>query len=768
MKAVKSVPNSSLREPSFSDAFDTSAIGMALVSLRGCWLKVNQSLCKIIGYSSDELLAMSFADITHPDDLAQDKDAVQQLFNNQMPTYIRQKRYIHKNGSVVWVHLSVSLLRDDLGEPVQFLSQFQEITELKNSELALKESRDLFQALSEFMPQIIWMTNAEGSSTYINQRWTEYTGGSFEQGLGAGWAAAFHPDDLNNVTEKWEHALATGNDYSMECRLKKFDGTYRWWLIRGVALKDANGKVTKWAGTCTDIHDLRIALGNTVRDSETIREQSALINEARDAIIIKDTDGIITFWNKGAEAIYGWTSGEAIGHAGTELFELDLETYHDRRMALASDGFWEGNLTQKNRAGDKITVASRWTLSRGEGGTPRSILVISSDITEELRIQTQSFRAQRMESIGTLAGGIAHDLNNVLAPIIMSIDFLKIDELDEVRLNTLDTIEACAQRGARMIGQVLSYARGVDGRRDEIQPKKLLGHIARIANETFLKAIRIETICPSDIWNIIGDETQLHQVLLNLCVNARDAMPGGGSIFLTAKNVTISGLAHGFKESLVPGNYVAIGVEDTGEGIPEAHLEKIFEPFFTTKDVGKGTGLGLSTSQSIIKSHGGAISVYSEQGNGSRFNIYLPVATLKQNVKTPATARTFARGNGEMILLVDDEPAIRHITRSTLEAFGYRVLVAESGAEAIEIYRAEHRKIALVLSDLMMPEMDGVAMIKILREFNPDLMVIVASGLSANTGVAAEKHFLHKPFTADTLLNAIKTALSEALPSLSI
>jgi PAS domain S-box-containing protein len=387
------------------------------------------------------------------------------------------------------------------------------------------------------------------------------------------------------------------------------------------------------------------------------------------------------------------------------------------------------------------------------------------DLTERKKLEQQFLRAQRMESIGTLAGGIAHDLNNVLAPITMSIDLLKMRFTDKSSQELLATLGSSAQRGAEMVRQVLSFARGVEGRKMEVQVKHLLKDIEKIANDTFPKNIQVRSIIPNDLWTILGDPTQLHQVLLNLCVNARDAMPNGGTLTIAAENVHLDEHYAAMSPEAHPGAYSVLQITDTGTGMPPAIIEKIFDPFFTTKEIGKGTGLGLSTSLAIVKSHGGFIRVYSEPGKGTTFKAYFPGQTEFSAETEAEIAAELPRGNGELILIVDDEANVRQITRQTLEAFGYRVVTASDGAEAVAIVARPDMEISVVLTDMMMPVMDGPATIQVLLRLKPNLPIIAASGLSADGRVTQAaslgvKHFLSKPYSADALLQVLREILS--------
>jgi PAS domain S-box-containing protein len=389
------------------------------------------------------------------------------------------------------------------------------------------------------------------------------------------------------------------------------------------------------------------------------------------------------------------------------------------------------------------------------------------DLSERKKLEQQFLRAQRMESIGTLAGGVAHDLNNILAPIMMSIEILKSTTDTPQTREILEAIEVSAKRGADIVRQVLSFARGVEGERIEIQPNHLFKDLEHIIKDTFPKDVRLTFTIPKDTWTIFGDPTQVHQVLLNLCVNARDAMPNGGSLLVGVENCLFDDHYVAMNSQAKAGRYVKISVTDTGTGIPPAILDKIFDPFFTTKELNKGTGLGLSTVMAIVKSHGGIVNVYSEPGKGTTFKVYLPATEIiSEGQKQQAQRISMPRGNGETILVVDDEASILTITAKTLQAFGYRVLTATNGAEAVAFYAQNQNQIAVVLTDMMMPVMDGPATVYALTKINPAIKIIAASGLAANgSGNKSPghniKHFLTKPYTADMLLTTLRAILDE-------
>lgn len=499
------------------------------------------------------------------------------------------------------------------------------------------------------------------------------------------------------------------------------------------------------------------------RSEQKIREQAALLDIATDAILVQDLQGKILFWNKGAEKLYGYSATEAVGSFVSIGDEEHLpQTRELAKAILLSSGAWQGELEQVSKDNQKVVVESRWTLVRDRTGQPVSILVVNTDITQKKQLEAQFLRAQRLESVGTLASGIAHDLNNVLAPILMSVQLLKIKFPEPQHQPLLKMLESNVKRGAALIKQVLSFARGIEGKRVVLQVRHLILEIEQIIRETFPKSITFASNIDSNLWTVSGDATQLHQVLMNLVVNALDAMPNGGTLKTSAKNIYIDENYARLHIDAQVGSYITIAIADTGMGIAPEVLTRIFEPFFTTKSVGAGTGLGLSTVLGIVKSHGGFIQVYSEVGQGTEFHVYLPAigaTAIQEN-----TDFELPMGQGELILVVDDESAIREVTKASLEVYNYKVITACDGKEAVALYTEHQAEISVVLTDMMMPVMDGPTTIRTLKQINPNVKAIAISGLSSSDKLAAAAssgvtNFLAKPFSAKELLQVLSGVL---------
>jgi PAS domain S-box-containing protein len=498
------------------------------------------------------------------------------------------------------------------------------------------------------------------------------------------------------------------------------------------------------------------------RAEEKVIEQAALLDKSQNAIMVVDLAHRITYWNKSAERLYGWPAREACGKRADQLLFRDVSYFQTAKTCVFECGEWKGECSQVNSGDSPVVVESEWTLVHNEAGEPKSILIVSTDVSDRKKIEAQLLRNQRMESIGTLAGGIAHDLNNALAPIVMSVEILKQKFTDDQSRRMLSILESSARRGADMVKQVLTFARGVEGERVLLQTRHLLKEVAKIVGDTFPKAIQIKTKIAENLWTTMGDATQLHQVLLNLAVNARDAMEGGGTLTISAENEIVEALQEPFA-GVKPGFYVVIKVTDTGSGIPREILDKIFEPFFTTKEMGKGTGLGLATVLGIVKSHAGFVQVQTEVNKGTTFLVYLP-ALEKASAQTETEHREMQRGRGELVLAVDDEASVLTMLKETLENYGYRVIAAKDGAEAVAAFTSHKTEIKVVVTDMLMPFMDGPATIRVLRKLDPTLKIIAASGLLDHEKVRDATGmdniaFLLKPYTAEKLLLTLRKVI---------
>lgn len=638
------------------------------------------------------------------------------------------------------------------------------------------QEAELRAAILNALPASVALIDAGGNIAAVNESWREFGGDGGPAAAAFGGVGSNYLqicDRAAGPDRAQFHAMAAGLRRVLAGKEARFVHEYTCGLpVPGRWYRMTITPVSNGPGSGAVVMHLDIT--ERKETEECLREQAALLDQARDAIVVKDLEDIIVFWSKGAERVFGWKAAEALGRSARELLTTDADKYHAARKLVLERGEWTGELQKHTQDGRELTVENRSTLVYAKDGTPRSILSINTDVTERKKIESQFLRVQRLESIGTLASGIAHDLNNVLAPILMSIDLLADEQLVEPqRSHILDGLRRSAQRGGAMVRQVLSFARGMEGERIPVQPHHLLDELAGIIQETFPKGIRLKVEQNNTLWSVSGDPTQLHQALLNLCVNARDAMPKGGTLRLGVENKVFDESYAAMNPEARPGPYVVIKVTDSGTGIRPEIKDKIFDPFFTTKEVGKGTGLGLSTVLAIVKSHQGFIQLSSEISKGSTFEIYLPAENAKAEEISTVEGSVAPFGGGELILVVDDEEVILDISRRTLEMRGYRVLTALEGATAVALYAQHRGEIAAVLTDMMMPVMDGITTLHALRRINPGVKVIAASGLSSNMNPAKAsdagiQYFLHKPYRAEALLKTLREVIDGPAPSPAI
>ena len=571
------------------------------------------------------------------------------------------------------------------------------------------------------------------------------------------------PEEVTWITELLSSDRGRGPASGLVVTHRKKDGTR--------ILAEITSRVITFSG-----REAKLALANDITErqmtEDRVREQAALLDLASDAILVRDLTGKVRFWNKGAERLYGWSAQDAVGNEMGALFPKDDKSaLAPAEQELLARGEWTGELRKHTQSGQEVIVTSRWTLLRNDRGEPCSVLIIDTDITEKKKLESQFLRAQRIEGIGTLATGMAHDLNNILAPILMSAGFLRWDIPPAEREKAIERIELSVKRGAEIIQQVLTFGKGIDGERVAVNPAELMAEVAGIVGQTFPKNISLAVERPPALLPVMGDRTQIHQVLLNLCLNARDAMPKGGHLTLRACTRSLSEPMPALPTPAQPGTYIVFEVADTGCGIPAGDRERIFDPFFTTKEVGKGTGLGLSTALGIVQSHRGVIVVQSEVDRGTTFKVFLPAASQTALKDTSKIGRLAPKGAGETILIVDDEPDVIAGMRQLLEQHNYRVCVASNGEEALKMAEGNGRRFNALITDIMMPTMDGVALIRAVRGLMPDLKIIATSGMRTDMegschaqelqslGVAT---FLPKPYGTEKLLTLLHQLLGGA------
>lgn len=654
---------------------------------------------------------------------------------------------------------------------------FFEITDWMRDREALQRKDAELEAIFEHAPVIMFLVTAEGALRRVNRAALEHFKLSAEEAekrypgeliacanaSGQPWGCGTRPScegcELFRVILDSRQNAVVHRRQEVRLPMMREGVRQETTLLVSTSPMDLGGQVMVLV-SLEDVSAARAA-------EERLREQAMLLATAHDAIYVLDLDGHIRFWNMGAERMYGWLPSEALGKEASDMvFGGSRPMWANVRQLVLDEGHWDGELLQCHRNSQQLIVEARASLVRDSRGMPKSVLMVTTDLTEKKQMERQLMRAQRLESLGTMACGIAHDLNNVLTPVQMVVDLLRPSVAGSDGERFLDLLNRSARRGADIIKQLLLFGRGADSARSEIDLRYLLKETVKILRETFPKSIQVRLDLPTEVWPVVGDVTQLHQVLLNLCVNARDAMPKGGSLVLSIENVQFDEKSARTLAEAKPGKYVVVQTSDSGTGIPPEVLDRIFDPFFTTKPLGQGTGLGLSTVQGIVRSHGGFIQVLTKMGSGSQFRVHLPLGTDPAPPPKPPVRLAETSGGERWVLVVDDEDVIRELLRSALERAGFRVMLAGDGAEAISLFGRRHSEISAVVIDMMMPFIDGSGAISMFRKIKPAVAILAISGLPGQREEAEKAgggriSFLLKPFVVRELVSELTRCLQE-------
>ncbi len=717
----------------------------------GYFKRLNAAAEKILGYSREELLSKPLIEFVHIDDRAATVEAASILALGTDVAHF-QNRYHCKDGSYRWLQWQS---QSSVAEKLIYFAA-RDITEQKVVTEHLRKQEEQYRLLFETNPSPMWVFETETLQILaVNEAAIAQYGYSRSEFLKLNLKDLRQSEDVPALTKALSSPQSPAH-FSGQFRHIKKDGSL-------ILAEIYSGNII-WEGVAARIVTA-IDVTERKRAEERLREQAEMLNRAHDAIIVRNFDDRrIVFWNSGAERLYGWSASEAIGQTVGELILANPAEVEAISKLLVSGREFRGELKEITKDGRELTVDVWSTLICNDDGSPRSVMSINHDITAQKKLETQLLRAQRLESIGTLASGVAHDLNNILTPILMCAEVLRTNSDPADAQSAISLIEESARRGAGVVKQVLTFARGVEGERVLIKPSHLVEEMVDIARKTFPKSVEVSSRYPEDIWSIQGDPTQLHQVLLNLSVNARDAMPNGGSLVIWAENFYVDEHYASMAAEAKVGAYVALHVSDSGTGMPRATIDKIFDPFFTTKEIGKGTGLGLSTALGIVRSHGGFISVYSEQGRGTTFKIFLPATQTDTDAGKTQTPPELVRGNGELILLVEDEENIRSVTKMILEKNNYRVMAANDGTEALAIFAQQMDSVDAVLTDMTMPYMDGFALIRVLKKMKPSIAFVGSTGQGDQPRIAELQelgvtNFLTKPYDTEKLLSAVRDTL---------
>ncbi len=612
-------------------------------------------------------------------------------------------------------------------------------------------------ALAESVPQLVWVARRDGYATYVNRRWTEYTGRPSSELVGWGWQQVLHPDDLSGALERWTAALAAAAPCEAEYRLRRADGAYRWHLARALPEPDAHGQILRWVGTVTDIDDHR-------RSEENQAWRAAVVESSEDAIVSTDAAPAITSWNPAAERLFGYAAAEVLGRSPFVLVPPDRQGEFQELVGRVQRGerVPAFETVRLHKEGRPVAVSLSLSPVLGAGGAVAGFAAIYRDSTGHRRLEDQLRQAQKMEAVGRLAGGIAHDFNNLLTVINGYAELLleTVPRGDPLR-DMLTDMKTAGDRAAAVTRQLLAYSRRQILAPVVLDLNAVVTDMGRMLRRVIGEDIELVTELAPGLRRVQADPGQLEQVVLNLAVNARDAMPQGGRLTLATADADPQGPAARRR----PGQYVQLIVRDTGCGMTDEVKARIFEPFFTTKGVGQGTGLGLATVYGIVEQSGGCIEVESAPGRGTTFTIELPAADAAPGEpgSTEAVRAGAYRGN-ETVLLVEDEDAVRTLAGKVLWQNGYTVLEARDGQEALFLSEQVRGRIHLLLTDVVMPGLGGHEVARRLCDRHPRLRVLYMSGYTDDAVVRhglgqVPANFLAKPFTPTALAAKVRAVL---------
>ena len=741
-----------------------------LVDRQHRYLHVSEIMSRLLNRPPAEIVGKTMRELGVPEEHAARREAKRQrVFDTGEPvTEILVSPFLAQNAIFEYTYAPI---RSANGTVEALLCIAKDITEQQKAQDALRRSENRYRALAEAVAQLIWTTDAAGRGDYASDSWMQFTGQTLEQSADWGWLNAVHPDDRESVRQAWQQTEITQAPYETRYRLRRADGAYRDIVARGFPVRSETGQIVEWIGTCDDVTDaLRAEVARQQAESERQALQDtmyAILDNAPATISFKDLEGHYLFLNRMHERVHKKSREEAIGKTNFDLFGLDhaVPAQEQDRYVIETGEIWSDEVQMVLDDGPHTYYSFKFPL-RDAAGNIYATCGIATDITDRKHLEAQLYQSQKMEGIGRLAGGIAHDFNNLLTAIIGYAELAEMDvEPDSPIVRHLQTVQQAAQSAAALTRQLLAFARKQMLDTQVFSLNALIVETDKMLRRVIGEDVEFVTLTQPDLGFVRADANQITQVLINLAVNARDAMPDGGRLTIETGNVTLDENYARLHAEVQPGPYVMLSVGDTGTGMSEDVKAHLFEPFFTTKGPGKGTGLGLATCYGIVKQNGGHIWLYSEPGQGSTFKVYLPrVDGPAAALRRPDVSTTLPTGS-ETILIAEDEPVLRTLAAEILTAQGYRVLTATNGTDALRA-AGEAAEIHLLITDVVMPYMGGEELAQLLLSARPGVRVLYVSGYTENAIVQhgilnADIHFLQKPYLPAALARKVRDVLDE-------
>lgn len=754
-------------EERYKNILENIEEGYFEVDLAGNFTFVNDALCRIAGYDRDELIGMNNRDYTTPETAKTMYRVFSKTYQTGEPAKILDYDIFRKDGTTRTLELSASLMKDSTGKPAGFRGVVRDVTERKQAEEALRESEERYRSLFQNNHAVMLLVDPETADIVdANPAACSFYGWSHKE-LTSKKISHINALTEEQIFQEIERAKSEQNQHFL----------FRHRLARGEVVDVEvfsgpiilNGKKLLYS-IVHDITERKQAI-EALRDSE---EKYRTVLEANpDPVVVYDIEGKVVYFNPAFTRVFGWSLGERLGKT-MDLFvpeENWPETKIMIQRVLTGESFSGIESSRYTKEGKIIPVSISGAVLRDMDGKPVGSVINLRDISERKNLESQLLHAQKMEAVGTLAGGIAHDFNNLLQAMQGYTELLLMRKKEgEPGFRELQEVIRASKRGAELTQQLLTFSRKVESKRKPLDLNQEVGELRQLLERTFPRMIELEFNLDPDIRMINADSAQLKQVIMNLAVNAKDAMPEGGKLVIETQNMTLDQEFCKKYAEVKPGEYVLLSMADTGHGMEKETLEHIFDPFYTTKEVGKGTGLGLAIVYGIVKNHEGYVMCYSRPGSGASFRIYLPAleaASEREEIVESQESKSSATGGNETILLVDDEEFIRELGVDVLGQAGYTVLTASNGEQALEVYRRERERIALVILDLIMPGMGGSKCLEELLKVTPRARVLIASGYSpdASTKGALEAGavaFINKPYNNKQLLELVRKILDNS------
>jgi PAS domain S-box-containing protein len=768
------------------DILKSSGEAFYAVDREGTTTLCNHAFLKMLGFDREEdAVGRKLHDVihhTHPDGTHYDKAdcPIYICASSAESAHVEEECFYRLNGEAFPVEYWVSpVFREGVHQGA--ICTFVDITARKAAEAKLASSEAEFRTFAQAMPNHVWAASPDGKLDWFNERVYAYSGfpsGSLD---GNGWIEMVHPDDRAEAGARWGAALQSGETYQMEFRLRRSDGSYRWHLARAIPIHGPQNKIDRWIGTNTDIDDERqsshalIALNTThaQRVAEQAAERDRLWQTSQDLLVVVTPDGIFKSANPAWTSILGWRPDEVIGKHHIEFVHPDDQPSSRSALDEALDAPLP-NYENRCRHQDGSYRWIAWIAASENNlvyATGRHITA-EKEAAAQLALAQEALRqSQKMEAVGQLTGGIAHDFNNMLAVVMGSLELLgrRLAGNDARAQRHVNAAAEAARRASLLTQRLLAFSRQQPLQPEAIDANKLVAGMSDLLGHSIGADIRLETVLAGGLWRIHADPNQLENIILNLAVNARDAMPEGGRLTIETQNAHLDERYAAAHPGIASGQYVLIAVSDTGAGMAADVIEKAFDPFFTTKPVGKGTGLGLSQVYGFVKQSGGHVKIYSELGQGTTIKIYLPrLIGAAPGHDVRAVPADLPTGDAvEVVLVVEDEPSVRQFSVEALMELGYRVLEADGAAAALRLLDM-HPEIMLLFTDIVMPEVNGAKLAEEARRRRPDLKVLFTTGYTRNAVVHngvldAGVEMIGKPFTLEELATKIRTILEAPL-----